>query len=161
MRGVTLVLCLVVTNAAAQQSTPVPPDSAPPTPEQLRYLDGLRTAGRGIAQIKHAITSVANAAGDSVRLERAAFRLGGLCGAGRRFMTSGRRRMRPGAYQDSTEIQARRLALRVDSLIHAAAGCQRTARTQPDSTAAVLLREVRSYEAVLRDFRTAIGLPNH
>lgn len=169
MRGFALVLCLVATTAAAQQPVPAVPQStpaesvpppAPPTPEQLRYLEGLRTAGRGIAQLKDGVSRVSNSQGDSLRLKQAARRLGGLCGAASGFMSSGRARMRPTAYEDSTRVVAQRLTLQVDSLVRSMPGCQRGAATSPDSTVAALLARLRVYETALRDFRAAIGLPN-
>jgi hypothetical protein len=171
MRGFTLVLCLVATTAAAQERVPTvpettraesapPPPPAPPTLEQLRYLEGLRTAGRGIAQLKDAVSRVSGAHRDSLRLKQAARRLGGLCGTSHGFMTSGRAKMQPTAYQDSTGIKARRLSLQIDSLIRSTPTCETRAARQPDSTVASLMARLRAYEAALRDFRTAIGLPN-
>jgi hypothetical protein len=169
MRGFTLVLCLVAGSAAAQEpvraipdtmraeSTPPPP---PPTLEQQRYLDGLRTAGRGVAQLKDGVSRVSSSHGDSVRLKQAARRLGGLCGTANGFMTTGRARMKPTAYEDSTGTKARKLALQIDSLIRSTPGCEMSAARKPDSTVAGLVSRLRAYEAALRDFRAAIGLPN-
>ena len=169
MRGFTLVLCLVATPAAAQEPVPTirestraesTPPPVPPTLEQLRYLAGLRTAGRGIAQLKDGLNRVSGYHRDSLRLKQAARRLGGLCGTARGFMTSGRVKMQASAYQDSTGIKARRLTLQVDSLIRSTPICELRATRQPDSTVAGLMTRLRSYEAALREFRAAIGLPN-
>jgi hypothetical protein len=169
MRGFTLVLCLVATTAAAQEPVPPIPESThaeptpplvPPTLEQLRYLQGLRTAGRGVAQLKDAVIRVSSSHRDSVRLKQAARRLAGLCGTARGFMTSGRVKMQASAYQDSTGIKARRLTLQVDSLIRSTPICELRATRQPDSTVAGLMTRLRTYEAALREFRAAIGLPN-
>lgn len=185
MRGFSLVLCLVATTAAAQEpartvpettraeSTPPPtpaapqttradsaPPPAPPTPEQVRYLEGLRTAGRGIAQLKDGVNRVSSSHRDSLRLKQAAHRLAGLCGTSHGFMTSGRAKMQATAYQDSTGIKARRLTLQIDSLIRSTPKCETSAARQPDSTVASLVTRLKAYEAALRDFRAAIGLPN-
>jgi len=169
MRVLTLAVWLVARTAAAQQPATVLPDSArgesvpappPPSPEQLRYLDGLKTVGRGVAQLKDGVTRVANAGSDTSKLKLAARRLGGLCGAARGFMTSGRTKMQPAAYADSTQIKARKLTVQIDTLVHGAGRCEASAIRQTDSTAAGLLTQLRAYEGALRDFRAAIGLPN-
>jgi hypothetical protein len=168
MRGFTLVLCLVATTAAAQEPVPTirestraesTPPPVPPTPVQLRYLEGLRTAGRGVAQLKDGLNRVSGYHRDSLRLKQAARRLGGLCGTARGFMTSGRGKMQATAYEDSTGVKARRLTLQIDSLIRSTPTCEARAFRQPDSTTAGLLIRLRAYEAALREFRAAIGLP--
>jgi len=170
MRVLTLALLLVASSAAAQQPAAVIPESAradsvpapppPPSPEQLRYLDGLKTVGRGVAQLKDGVTRVANAGGDTTKLKLAGRRLGGLCGAARGFMTSGRTKMQPAAYADSTQVRARKLTVQIDTLVRGAGRCESSAPRETDSTAAGLLAQLRAYEAALRDFRAAIGLPN-
>jgi len=168
MRCFTLALCLVATTAAAQEPVPTVPESTraestpapvPPTLEQLRYLDGLRTAGRGIAQLRDGLNRVASSHRDTLRFKQAARRLGGLCGTARGFMTSGRAKMQATAYEDSTKVKARRVMLQIDSLIRSAPTCEARAFRQPDSTTAGLLIRLRAYETALRDFRAAIGLP--
>jgi len=174
MRCFTLLLCAMATVAAAQQpvvpesarveslappSPPVPPYAAP-TPEQAKYMRGLSTAGRGINQLKDGVNRVANAGHDSVRLRRPGRLLSGLCGTARGFMVTGRGRMQPTAYQDSTAVRAKRLGAQIDTLIRFAPTCEARAATQPDSTSARLLAQLRAYESALRDFRAAIGLPN-
>jgi hypothetical protein len=168
MRGFTLVLCLVATTAAAQQPVPTVPESAraesisppaPPTLEQQRYLHGLRTTSRGIAQLKDAVNRVTGAHHDAARLKQAARRLGGLCGTARGFMTSGRAKMQATAYEDSARVKARRLSAQVDSLIKAIPACELNAARQPDSTVAGLLSRIRGYDAALKDFRAAIAPP--
>jgi hypothetical protein len=169
MRGLTLALCLVATTAAAQQPVPTTPDSAraesipppvPPTPEQVRYLQGLRTAGRGIAQLKDGVSRVTTAGRDTVRLKQAALRLAGLCNTARGFMTAGRAKMQASAYyEDSTRIKARRLTAQIDSLIRYATTCDTTAGKHPASTEVALRRQIPAYDAALKDFRAAIGWP--
>jgi len=176
MRVLTLALWLVASTAAAQEPTPVVAESAhaesaraesvpapppPPTPEQLRYIDGLKTAGRGVAQLKSGVNSVANAGKDTTKLKTAGRRLGGLCGAARGFMTSGRSKMQPKAYADSTQLKAKKLSVQIDTLVKASTRCETSASRQPDSTATGLITQLRAYEAALKDFRAAIGLPNH
>jgi hypothetical protein len=169
MRGFSLVLCLVATTAAAQEPVPTVPDSThaesiaspvPPTLDQLRYLHGLRTAGRGIAQLKDGVNRVTTYRRDPVRQKQAARRLAGLCGTAHGFMMSGRGKMRANAYEDSTQLKATRLTLQIDSLIRSTPACELNASRQPDSTVAGLVTRLRAYEAALRDFRAAIGLPN-
>src|SRR6184192_2278395 len=72
MRCLAVLCCVAATVAGAQQPTPPPspppPDSAraesalapppPPSPEQKRFVDGLRTATRGIAQLKDGLNRV-------------------------------------------------------------------------------------------------------
>ncbi|HUL03377.1 MAG TPA: hypothetical protein VLV16_09145 [Gemmatimonadales bacterium] len=170
MRVLTLAMWLIASSAAAQEPVAVSAESArtesvpappPPSPEQLKYLDGLKTAGRGVAQLKSGVTSVANAGRDTTKLKLAGRRLGGLCGAARGFMSSGRSKMQANAYADSTQLRARRLATQIDTLVKVAGRCESSAARQTDSTASAVLNGLRAYEAALRDFRGAIGLPNH
>ena len=165
MRRFSLVLCLVATTLGAQQPDTVRKDSSrvdssPPTPEQERYLDGLRTVGRGIAQLKDGIDRVVRAysAKDSVKLAQAGRRLGGLCGSAHTFMGPGRTQMRATAYDDSVRTHARKLALQIDSVIGYMPTCQHAAFRTPNKTAADVLGLIRSYEGALRTFRTDIGL---
>ena len=168
MRGFTLLLCVLAATAAAQEPVPtvrestraesIPPPP-PPTLEQLRYLQGLRTAGRGIAQLKDGVNRVSGSHRDSLRLKQAARRLAGLCGTAHGFMTSGRAKMKATAYVDSTGVKAGHLTLQIDSLIRSTPACETNAARQPDSTVAGLLTRLRAYEAALREFRAAIGLP--
>jgi len=175
MRGLVLLLCLTSAIAAAQQpvqpAAPLPalPDSAKveslplyqrPTPAQARYMDGLKTAGRGIAQLKEGVSRVDMAGRDSARLRKAAYILSGFCGTSRGFMVSGRGRMVATAYEDSIQIKARRLAQQVDTLIKLAPTCEANAVKEPATTKEQLVAALLVWEAVLRDFRAAIGLPN-
>jgi hypothetical protein len=148
----------------AVQSESVHADSVPlyaaPTLDQTKYMRGLGTAGRGINQMKEGVNRVAGAGRDSVRLHRAGRLLSGLCGTARGFMVTGRGRMQPTVYPDSVALRARRLGAQIDTLIRFAPICEAKAARQTDSTAAKLLGQLRAYEAALRDFRTAIGLPN-
>src|SRR5213595_1412873 len=96
---------LVVRVLAGQDTTAPRPDSAkpdsappPPTAAQVRYLEGLRTAGRGIAQLKDGVDRVVRMQSDTVKRRQAGARLGGLCSAARGFMASGRAQMLPVAY---------------------------------------------------------------
>src|SRR5256884_7213116 len=104
MRGLTVLVGLAATAARAQEPTPPPPppptpppatDSVraestpvpppPPSPEQKRFLDGLRTATRGIAQLKDGLNRVTRtqSKSDSVSQRRAGRLLAGLCGSAR------------------------------------------------------------------------------
>jgi hypothetical protein len=170
MRGFTLVLCLVGSTAAAQEPAPpvpesthaesTPPPPVPPTLEQQQYVQGLRSVGRGVAQLVDAVKRVSSSHGDSVRLKQAAQRLAGLCGTARNFMSSGRPKMKATAYADSTGIKAKRLTQQIDSLIKAAPNCQASAARQPDSTVASLTTRLKGYDTALKDFRAAVALPN-
>src|ERR1700688_4890001 len=135
MRGLVVALLLVARVVVAQQPAPATPESAraestpppvPPaeSPAQLHYRQGLRTVGRGIAQLKDGIEHVAGAGRDSIRLRQAGQRLARLCGAAQGFLARGRARMVPTAYEDSTGIKARRVAAQIDTLARFAPKCQ-------------------------------------
>ncbi len=165
MRRFSVVLYFLATTLGAQQPDSVRKDSnrtdsSPPTPAQERYLDGLRTAGRGIAQLKDGIDRVVRAYGvkDSLKLRQAGRRLGGLCGTAHTFMGSGRVQMSAVAYDDTVRTHAKKLALQIDSVIGYMPACQRSAGRTPAKTAADVLGLIRSYEGALKVFRTDIGL---
>lgn len=141
---------------------PTPPAPVLPSPGQERYLQGLRTARRGVAQIKDGMNRLSRvqAGHDTTQIRQAARRLGGLCSAARGFLTSGRGRMEPTVYEAPVRRPARDLVLQVDSLSLMAKECQLTAGKSPAPVAAGLLTRIRAYEAALAVFRTAIGLPN-
>src|SRR5881409_1743606 len=173
MRCLAVLCCVAATVAGAQQPTPPPspppPDSAraesalapppAPTPEQKRFLDGLRTATRGIAQLKDGLNRVTRtqSKSDSVSQRRAGRLLAGLCGSARAFMGRGRPYMKPAVYEDSTRLKARRLTTQMDSLISYTTSCEQTATAVPVATE--LTKRLKSYDAVLREFRLAVGLP--
>ena len=169
MRCLALLLCLGAVSLAAQ--TPPAPDSArhdttqppspppPPTPEQKRFLEGLRTATRGIAQLKDGVTRVTRAHRDTAAARRAGRFLAGVCGSGRAFFKRGRPQMTPTAYEDSVRLKARRLVTQLDSLITYATTCEQQASAAPDVTATEIGKRMKSYDAAFRDFRLAIGLP--
>src|SRR5262245_54464992 len=97
-----------------QDSVPAPPPvvvpAPPPTPtiEQTRYMEGLKTATRGISQVRDGLNRVARSqSSDSLTRVHAAKRLGGLCGSGRSFIVSGRPKMQATAYADSVRILAK------------------------------------------------------
>lgn len=161
-----VVIFTVPARAYAQQLQDSTTDSIatppPPTPKQERYLRGLRTAGRGVAQIKNGISRVvrAHSAGDTSRVHQAGLRLSGLCQAARRFIVSGRSQMALNAYEMPIRKPARALAFRLDSLAAFTRTCQHQAGKTPEATSTEMLKRVRDYEEALADFRTAIGLPN-
>jgi len=175
MRCLAVLCCVAATVAGAQQPTPPPspppPDSAraesalapppAPTPEQKRFVDGLRTATRGIAQLKDGLNRVTRtqSTGDSVSRRRAGRLLVGLCGSARAFMARGRPYMKPAVYEDSTRLKARRLTVQMDSLISYTTSCEQTATATPVPVATELTKRLKSYDAVLRDFLLAVGLP--
>ena len=112
MRCLAMLLCVAATALGAQEPEP-PLDSArppeesiapppPPTLEQKRFLAGLRTATRGIAQLKDGMSRVTRAGTrDSVAQRRAGRLLAGLCGSSRGFLKRGRPQMSPTVYEDS------------------------------------------------------------
>lgn len=168
---------VVAARALAQDSVPLPtpipvsaesgtalapPAPPPPNPLQDRYLKGLRTAGRGVAQIKDGINRVIRTQGmtDTAQIRVAAKRLGALCGAARGFIASGRGQMEPTAYAPPKRKPARDLVAQLDSLSVAAKTCQASAVKTPTPVTADMLARVRSYEAAVAAFRTSIGLPN-
>lgn len=161
----TVIVVLAVAAAPIHlQDTAAPPqDTAPlpPTPAQTRYLDGLRTVARGVAQLRDGIDRVARTqqTRDTVRQRQAGRRLGGLCTTARSFITNGRPRMVPTAYADSMRIIARQLVVRIDSITKFLPTCTSTAGRQPASVAADLLNRMRAYETALAAFRTALASP--
>ncbi len=172
MRCLAVLLCLGVTSLAAQQpETPpdsgtaraesVPPAPPPsPTPEQKHFLDGLKTATRGLAQLKDGIGRVSRASkGDSVAQQRAGQFLAGLCGSSRGFLKRGRPQMNPTVYEDTVRTKAKRLTTQMDTLIAFTPACEQRAAAVPNSTAVELSKRLKSYDGALRDFRLAIGLP--
>ena len=137
--------------AQATDSAPVPTPTR--TPAQQQYLDGLRTAGRGIAQLKDGIARVGRSRADTAQLRMAGQRLGGLCGSAGSFMRQGRALMAHAAYVDSARTLARRLNQQVDSVIAFLPTCQRDGGKQPTATAATLVARLRGYEGALQKFR--------
>jgi hypothetical protein len=154
----TLIAAVLASAPLAAQATDsaptVPPAPAPtPTPDQQKYLEGLRTAGRGVAQLKDGINRVGRTRADTAQLRMAGQRLGGLCGSAGSFMRQGRARMSHAAYVDSARTLARRLNQQVDSLIAFLPTCQREGGKKPTATAATLVARLRSYEGALQKFR--------
>lgn len=134
----------------------VPPAPATPTIEQIRYMDGLRTATRGIAQLRDGLNRVTRTQqSDSLTRRRAARRLGGLCASARSFIVSGRPKMSPAAYADSMRIVAKQLSTRLDSLNSALPNCEKTAGREPTSVSADLTKRLQAYDDALLAFRNA------
>src|ERR1044071_8697943 len=105
LAGIVMVITMVTLPLQPQDTTPPPA----PTIEQVRYLEGLKTATRGVAQIRDGLNRVARTQrADSLTRRRAARRLGGLCGTARSFIVSGRPRMQANAYVDSLRILDRK-----------------------------------------------------
>ena len=161
----TVIVVLAAATAPLQDTVvPAPPrDTAPmpPTPEQVRYLEGLRTVARGVAQLRDGIDRVARTqqSRDTLRQRQAGRRLGGLCTTARSFITSGRPRMVPTAYADSMRIIARQLVVRIDSISKFLPTCSTAAGRQPASVAADLLNRMKAYETALATFRAALAPP--
>jgi len=170
-----LELVMFVTLVAYQQDTvthkdsvlpppvPVPaPVQAPvpapaPTIEQIRYLEGLKTATRGVAHIRDGVNRVVRTQqSDSLTRRRAARRLGGLCGTARSFIVSGRPKMQATAYADSLKVLAKQLTVRLDSLTRALPTCEKTAGQDPSAVATNLTTRLKNYDDALLAFRTAL-----
>jgi len=166
---------MVITTAAlVAQDTTRPPDSTPappppppvvaapppapePTIEQIRYQEGLRTATRGVAQIRDGLNRVARTQqADSLTRRRAARRLGGLCGSARSFIVSGRPKMQATAYTDSLGVLAKRLTVRLDSLSRALPTCEKTAGREPATVTTDLTKKLQAYDDALLAFRNAL-----
>src|SRR5439155_17936027 len=121
-------------------AAPAPAPPPAPTLEQIRYMEGLRTATRGVAQIRDGLNRVARTqqSRDSLTRRRAARRLGGLCGTARTFIVSGRPKMQATAYADSLRLLAKQLTLRLDSLNSALPVCEKSAGSDPATVTTTL-----------------------
>jgi hypothetical protein len=148
--------------AAAPQDSTARPDLAPPTLEQVRYVQGLRSVARGAAQLRDGIDRVARTqqSRDTLRQRQAGRRLGGLCTTARSFMSSGRPRMQATAYADSMRVVARQLVVRIDSVLKFLPTCETTAGKKPAPVAADLLNRMRAYETALAAFRAGLAATN-
>lgn len=144
--------------ATVPATAQVPAPAPPPTIEQIRFMDGLKTATRGIAQIKNGVDRVVRTqqAGDSLTRRRAARRLGGLCGTARSFIVSGRPKMQATAYADTMRVLAKQLTTRLDSLNAALPVCEKTAGRDPSTVATNLTGRLKNYDDALLAFRTAL-----
>jgi hypothetical protein len=146
----------VAAPAAAPVPIQVPAPPPPPTIEQIRYMEGLKTATRGIAQIRDGLNRVVRTQqSDSLTRRRAARRMGGLCGSGRSFIVSGRPKMQSAAYADSLRILAKQLTTRLDSLSAALTSCEKTAGRDPTTVTSTLTTRLKSYDDALLAFRNA------
>jgi hypothetical protein len=177
MRCLAVLICVAATSLDAQQPVPAPADSVPPdslrlpadsprvpatpTPEQQRFLGGLRTATRGLAQLKDGLNRVTRAqgTGDAAVQRRAGRLLAGLCGSARGFLARGRPQMKPAVYEDTTRVKARQLTARLDSLINYLPTCEKGGAASPAPIATELDKRMKMYETALNEFRGAIGLP--
>lgn len=158
LAGIVMAITLMVqdTTAPATHKDTTPPSPPPPTIEQIRYMEGLKTVTRGVAQIRDGVNRVVRTQqSDSLIRRRAARRLGGLCGTARSFIVSGRPRMLPTAYSDSLRILAKQLTTRLDSLTAALPTCEKTAGRDPSTVATNLTTRLKNYDDALLVFRTA------
>jgi hypothetical protein len=127
----------------------------PPTIEQIRYMEGLKTVTRGVTQVREGLNRVTRAQqADSLRRRRAARMLGGFCGTARTFIVSGRPKMQASAYADSLRILAKQLTTRLDSLTAALPACEKTAARDP-TVATSLTTRLKNYDDALTAFRAA------
>ena len=156
MRILTWVLAGAAVAGGQLAAQAAVPDSGP-SPAQQRFTDGLRTAARGVAQLKDGIGRVGRARVDTAQLRMAGQRLGGLCGSAGSFMRQGRAKMTPTAYTDSARIAAPRLNQEIDSLLAFMPRCQREGGKAPTATAATLVSRLRTYEAALQKFREMLA----
>ena len=146
-------------DTAAVLAVPATPPA--PTIEQLRYQDGLRTATRGITQLRDGLNRVARTLqADSVRRRSAARRLGGLCGTARTFIASGRPRMQPTAYADSLRILAKQMVTRLDTLSNVLPTCEKTAGRDAATVVTNVTARLKAYDDALLAFKTALLAQN-
>ena len=172
MRGMWL-LALAMAPLQAQDSIPPAPVDTPrhdtavlrppePSADQLKYLGGLKSVSRGVAQLRSGVDGVARAEGtkDTARLRRAGEMLGGLCGTAGSFMRQGRATMKPNVYEDSARVKARNLVLQIDSLLKTLPVCDTTARKAPSRTAGTVSGRLKTYDTALQEFRTSVAPPS-
>ncbi|HTY07438.1 MAG TPA: hypothetical protein VMC86_13055 [Gemmatimonadales bacterium] len=172
MRRIVVWLSLLGTLStiplAAQDSTPKPPDSThvdstppPPSPEQIKWMQGLRTASRGIGQIKTGIDLVqrAQGGGDPAHVHSAGKLLAGYCGTARGFMRSGVARMSATAYTGDGRNIARQVVTQIDSVIKESITCEQQAAHDPKVSIDRLATVIRGYEAAIAAWRAMVGLP--
>jgi hypothetical protein len=168
MLAVVITALASVAPLAVQDSTArvdsaltAPPAPPAPTPEQIRYTQGLRTVSRGVAQLRDGVDRVTRTqlTRDTLRQKLAGRRLGGLCTTARSFIASGRPRMQPTAYTDSMLLVARQLVVRIDSVFKFLPTCETTAGKTPVPVAADLLKRLRAYDTALVTFRTKLAPP--
>jgi len=134
---------------------------AEPTADQLKYLRGLRTVARGVAQLRSGVDRVGRAevSKNATRLREAGQMLAGLCGTARSFMAQGRAAMQPSVYEDSARVKARRLVVQIDSLIKTVPACEAAGGKTPAQVAGTVLGRLRSFETALQEFRTIVATP--
>jgi len=146
-----------VVAAPAPAPVPAAPVSPPaPTIEQIRYQEGLKTATRGVAQLRDGLNRVSRTqSSDSLTKRRAARRLGGLCGSARSFIVSGRPKMQATAYTDSMQILAKQLTTRLDTLSRVLPICEKTVARDP-TVVNTLTTRLKTYDDALLAFRTAL-----
>ena len=170
--GLVMVITMVANPLLAQDTTtrkdsvvvtvapvPAPVPAPPPTPtiEQIRYMEGLKTVTRGVAQLRDGVNRVVRTEkADSLTRRRAARRMGGLCGTARTFIVSGRPKMQATAYADSVRILAKQLTVRLDSLNAALPVCEKTAGRDPNTVTTTLTSRLKNYDDALLAFRTAL-----
>lgn len=158
-RTLIYLMCLsLATPASGQVLDTVATDSGP-TPGQKRYVDGLRTASRGVAQLRDGIDRALRTRGDTARHRLASQRLAGLCGTARGFLGRGRAQMSPSVYDDSARVIARHLVLQIDSVAGFLPTCQREAARRGADVAGTLVTRLRAYEAALQRWRALFVPP--
>ncbi|MGH7752078.1 MAG: hypothetical protein ACREN5_04620 [Gemmatimonadales bacterium] len=158
-----LALAVSASGLLAQADTS-PLDTAPRpvlTPGQQAYQTGLRTVGRGIAQLKTGVSRVVAAEGarDTVTLRQAGQRLAAICRAAAGFMASGRPQMRPFAFDPPIRESAQSLRARVDSVNAYLPDCTRRAARHPGTVKEGLIKRLTSYETALAEYRVALVTP--
>jgi len=167
MRAMVLAFVCAALGAApvaAQDSVPAvhrdSADSARVAKAQERWMDGLRLAARGVAQLKTGVDKVrrSQASRDSVRLHQTGRLFAGFCGTARGFMINGRAKMSPKAFDPPQRDPTKDVAVQIDSLIAYSRTCETTASKTPVSVADGLVDRLRRYEAAIAVFRVAFGL---
>ncbi|HEY6808829.1 MAG TPA: hypothetical protein VI160_08570 [Gemmatimonadales bacterium] len=167
MRALTLTIVCAVLGAAplaAQDSIPAvhrdSADSARMALAQERWMDGLRLAARGVAQLKTGVDKVrrSQAGRDTVRLRQTGRLFAGFCGTARGFMVNGRAKMSSKAFDPPQRDPTKDVAVQIDSLIAYSRTCEQTAGKNPGPVADGMIDRLRRYETAIAAFRVAFGL---
>jgi hypothetical protein len=167
MRALALAYACAALGAAplaGQDSVPVvhrdSADSARIAQVQERWMDGLRLAARGVAQLKTGVDKVrrSQASRDTVRLHQTGRLFAGFCGTARGFMINGRAKMSNKAFDPPQRDPTKDVAVQIDSLIAYSRTCEQTAGKTPGAVADALVDRLRRYETAIAAFRVAFGL---
>jgi hypothetical protein len=123
-------------------------------------MQGLRTAARGIGQLKSGMEGVQRAGTSPTRLKRAGKLLAGYCGTGRGFMRQGVIKMSSTAYAEGDNRKiAKQVVIQIDSISRETTSCEQQAARDPKTSVQHLTAFLESYEAAVASWRAMVGLP--